>query len=161
MLLVDFTDAVAIAAWRPVNDAVMGGASTSTFAATPGGAAFAGHVSLEHGGGFASVRAGPRAWPTAGARALALVARGDGRRYRLTLRTDDRFDGIQYQAEFAPAADWQTLVLPLAGFVPVFRGRPQPSAVPLEAARIRTLGLLIAARQAGPFRLEVARLEAR
>jgi NADH dehydrogenase [ubiquinone] 1 alpha subcomplex assembly factor 1 len=160
VLLVDFTDRVALAAWQPVNDAVMGGISVGAIQAVTAGAAFTGSVSLEHGGGFASLRAGPRAWPTAGATALALTARGDGRRYRLTLRTEDRFDCIQYQTGFVAPRDWQRLTLPLAAFAASLRGRPQPGAPPLEAARIRTLGLLIAERQAGPFRLELARLEA-
>jgi NADH dehydrogenase [ubiquinone] 1 alpha subcomplex assembly factor 1 len=160
MLLVDFTDPAHVAAWEPVNDAVMGGVSSGALLACPGGAAFSGHVSLEHGGGFASVRTGPRCWPTAGAVALRLTARGDGRRYKLTLRADDRFDGIQYQAGFVAAADWRPVLLPLADFVASFRGRPQPAALPLEATKIRTLGLMIGDRQEGPFRLEVARLEA-
>jgi NADH dehydrogenase [ubiquinone] 1 alpha subcomplex assembly factor 1 len=160
VLLVDFTDPAMLSAWQPVHDAVMGGDSSGSLAATPGGAAFAGVVSLASGGGFASLRCGPRAWPTAGATALALTARGDGRRYQLTLRSEDRFDSIQYQGGFVAPAGWQRLTLPLGGFVASFRGRRPPDAPPLEAARIRTLGLLIAGGQAGPFRLELARLEA-
>jgi NADH dehydrogenase [ubiquinone] 1 alpha subcomplex assembly factor 1 len=159
MVLVDFSDPAAVGAWQAVNDVVMGGVSTGRIVAVGGGAAFTGCVSLEHGGGFASVRSGPRSWPTAGATALRLTTRGDGRRYKLTLRTEDRFDGIQYQAGFVPAAEWQALVVPLSVFAASFRGRPHPAAAPLDAAQVRTLGLMIADGQSGPFRLEIARLE--
>jgi hypothetical protein len=53
--LFDFQSATN-AAWRVVNDNVMGGVSTSRFEATNGVALFRGDVSLENNGGFASVR---------------------------------------------------------------------------------------------------------
>ncbi|MBS0396273.1 MAG: CIA30 family protein, partial [Proteobacteria bacterium] len=98
--------------------------------------------------------------PCAGATAFMLVARGDGREYRLTLRTEPRVDAPQYQAPFRPGAAWAEHRLALAAFEPRFRGRPVPGAPPLEPARVAILGILIGARQAGPFRLELARLEA-
>jgi monofunctional biosynthetic peptidoglycan transglycosylase len=55
--LFDFDDPLRVSAWEAVGDPVMGGASTSRFAPLPGGmAAFSGVVSLDRGGGFASVR---------------------------------------------------------------------------------------------------------
>jgi hypothetical protein len=72
----------------------------------------------------------------------------------------DRVDGLQCQAGFVPADAWQPVLLPLADFVASFRGRPQPSAIPLEAAEIRTPGPMICDRRQGPSRLQVARLEA-
>jgi len=58
------------------------------------------------------------------------------------------------------AADaWRTLVLPLADFSPRFRGRVIPAAPPLDAVRIRQVGLMIAGRQAGPFALGIRRIE--
>jgi monofunctional biosynthetic peptidoglycan transglycosylase len=159
MLHLDFTAAGAAAGWAPVNDAVMGGRSASTFLPSDGGAAFAGEVSFENGGGFASVRTGSRRWPTGGARGFTLVVRGDGQRYRFTLRGDD--EAIQYQAGFVAPADWSTVELALADFVPRHRGRSLANAPPLRAEDIRTLGFLIADRQAGPFRLEIASIAAR
>ncbi len=160
MTLVDFTSPDSTAAWRAVGDVVMGGVSASRLEVCPGGAAFAGTVSLECGGGFASIRAGPRSWPAAGADAFALTVRGDGRRYKFTLRTDDGFDGIQYQASFAASPAWQRVVLPASGFVASFRGRPLSGVPALDSGKVRTLGLMIAERQAGHFRLELARIEA-
>ncbi len=53
---------------------------------------------------------------------------------------------------------WQTLHLPLADFRASFRGREVTYALPLVPARIRQVGLMIAARQAGPFQLYIRRI---
>jgi hypothetical protein len=156
-VLVDFARDADIAAWAPVDDVVMGGVSQSRLQRTaPGIASFIGIVSLKHGGGFASVRCAPRAWSTAGARAFVLRCRGDGRRYKFTLRTDDGFDGVQYQASFEPPrAAWTDVALPLDAFAASFRGRPVPGAPALDPARVRQFGLMISDRQAGAFELQL------
>ena len=136
----------------------MGGVSASRMHHDPAGhGVFSGEVSLENNGGFASVRAPVRPpEAAAGASACLLEVRGDGRRYKLNLRTDDNFDGITHQAGFAPpAGEWAWVRLPLADFVATWRGRPVTAPDTLAAAQLRQLGLLIADRQAGPFRLEV------
>jgi NADH dehydrogenase [ubiquinone] 1 alpha subcomplex assembly factor 1 len=156
-VLVDFDDAAELREWRPVDDVVMGGVSHSSLqAAATGVARFGGEVSLARGGGFASVRTEPRAWPTAGATNFVLRCRGDGRTYKFTVRVDDGFDGVQYQARFTPErGHWVTLRLPVAEFAPTYRGRPVPGAGPLDPSRIRQLGLMVSDRQAGPFELLV------
>ncbi|KPK05832.1 MAG: hypothetical protein AMJ64_10735 [Betaproteobacteria bacterium SG8_39] len=147
--------------WRAINDGVMGGVSQGGFEITRDGRlVFAGVVSLENSGGFASVRSEPARIGAAAAQAVRLEVRGDGKRYKLNLKTDAAFDGVQYQAAFvAPAGEWTTLTLPLAAFAPKHRGRDVPDAPPLDAARIVTLGFLISDRQAGPFRLEVRAID--
>lgn len=156
-MLLDFEDPAEFALWRPVDDVVMGGVSASAFGpAARGVARFAGTVSLDRGGGFASVRTSPRDWDTGGASAFVLRVRGDGKTYKFTLRTGDAFDGVQYQARFAPpAGEWTELRLPVASFVPAFRGRAVPGAAPLDPARVRVLGFMVSDRQAGPFELLV------
>ena len=53
--------------WHPIDDVVMGGVSQSALQPySRSVACFGGVVSLEHGGGFASVRTEPRKWNTAG-----------------------------------------------------------------------------------------------
>jgi len=155
--LLDFDDGAEIELWRPVDDVVMGGVSSSRFAAASAGIArFAGTVSLDRGGGFASVRTAPSDWDTTGAGAFLLRVRGDGKTYKFTLRTDDSFDGVQYQARFTPVAgEWTELRLPVASFVPTFRGRTVPGAPTLDPARVRSLGFMISDKQAGPFELLV------
>jgi NADH dehydrogenase [ubiquinone] 1 alpha subcomplex assembly factor 1 len=156
-VLVDFDTDDEIELWSPVDDGVMGGVSRSRFSrAAPGVARFSGIVSLENGGGFASVRAQPCAWPTAGATAFVLRVRGDGRTYKFTVRIDDGFDGVQYQARFTPpAGEWSESILPVASFAASFRGRRVDGAPALDPGRVRALGLMISDRQKGPFELQV------
>ena len=158
--LLDFEDPAELALWRPVDDVVMGGVSRSSFdRAEPGVARFAGRVSLENSGGFASVRTIPRAWDTEGAVAFQLRVRGDGHRYKFTLRTDDGFDGIQYQARFAaPAGAWTDVRLTVDSFVATIRGRKVPFAPRLDASGVRALGLVIGDQQAGDFEMLVDRI---
>jgi len=160
LTLLDFEDAAEAALWRPVDDVVMGGISSSGLdLAEAGIARFSGRVSLEYNGGFASVRTPPRDWNTAGATAFILRVRGDGHAYKFTLRTGDGFDGIQYQARFTPpAGEWTEVRLPIASFAATFRGRTVADAPPLDPARVRALGLMISDRQAGPFELLVDRI---
>lgn len=146
----------AINDWAPVDDVVMGGVSRSTFRHDPEGhAVFEGVVSLERNGGFASVRSRPRALGVAGASASVLEVRGDGKWYKLNLRTDALYDGVNYQLPFeSPAGVWTTVRLDLARFAATFRGRVV-DAPPLDPARLTQVGIVISDRQAGPFRLDV------
>ncbi|UCE33019.1 MAG: CIA30 family protein [Burkholderiales bacterium] len=162
--LVDFAAPDAVSGWIVINDGVMGGVSTSRLIARDGFASFEGIVSLENNGGFASTRTarspgqGPSPFPDLSARhieAFVIEARGDGKRYKLTLRTDDGFDAIQYQAAFEAPRRWSTIRLPTSAFQARFRGRPVPQAPPLDVHRVRAIGLLISDRQPGPFRLDV------
>lgn len=155
-----FDDPRAASAWEAVDDRVMGGVSRSRMRHDPAGhAVFEGILSLDQGGGFASVRA-PAAQPVeaAGTRAWRLEVRGDGRRYKFTLRTSERFDAVSWQASFdVPAGEWRTVRLATGDFVPTFRGR-QVDAPPLDPSAVRTLGLMLADRQPGPFALALRRI---
>lgn len=148
--------------WRPVDDVVMGGRSASWASVSPGGALlFEGVVSLEDGGGFASLRSGPARHDFSGAAGIVLRLRGDGKRYRLSLRTGTAFDGVQYQATFsAPAGDWSLVELPWERFEARFRGRLVQDAPPLDPSQVQWLGLVIGDRQAGRFSLELDSLRA-
>jgi monofunctional biosynthetic peptidoglycan transglycosylase len=142
--------------WRSIDDAVMGGVSSSEMEISNGVAVFRGEVSLANNGGFASVRSAPRDHDLSPFDGLILRVRGDGKRYLFRLRTSRAFDGVSYQAPLEPAADvWHEVVIPFAAFEPVFRGRRVPNHPPLDPAKVQTFGLLIAGRQTGPFRLEL------
>lgn len=148
--------------WSAIDDRVMGGISASRLRSDGSGhAVFAGEVSLASGGGFASVRSRPMNFAAPGATAYVLDVLGDGRRYKLNVRTDDGFDGLSYQASFdPPAGTWTAIRLPIAGFRATFRGRIVPGAPPLDPAIVRQIGFVIADRQAGAFSLAVRSIQA-
>jgi NADH dehydrogenase [ubiquinone] 1 alpha subcomplex assembly factor 1 len=155
--LFDFGDPSRSGDFTPIDDAVMGGRSRSRAALEHGVLRFEGEVSLEDGGGFASIRSAPAPFNLTGAAGLALRVCGDGKRYKINLRTDDGLDDVAWQASFDTATGgWEIILLPLELFAPVLRGRPAPQAGPLRPDRVRTVGILISDRQAGPFRLEIS-----
>ena len=156
-VLFKFDSQRAVDAWRSIDDGVMGGVSVSRLRFDPAGhAVFEGHVSLENNGGFASVRSDPIDLALANAIYYEIELRGDAKRYKLNIRTDDSMDGVIYQAMFAPPAGaWTRLKLPVTGFQPTFRGRSVSGAAPLDPARARQMGLLIGGRQSGDFSLSV------
>jgi len=160
--LFDFADPAAAAAWESVGDRVMGGVSSGRMVLVAAGlSAFEGDVSLERGGGFASVRSAPGHFDLSRHEALVLETRGDGKVYKLNLRTDPLFDGVHWQAAFpTQPGRWLAVRLPLDGFRPVWRGRPVPGAAPLDPAAVTSFGLVLGDRQVGPFRLELAALRA-
>ncbi len=158
--LIDFQHPDEAHRWRAINDDVMGGVSRGHIHLEDGFGVFSGEISLEHNGGFASVRRNPEPFDLRGRAGLVLHVRGDGRRYQLRLRTNQLFDGAAYRALFQPpAGEWQRVALPWHEFEAVFRGRRLEDAPPLDPAAIRQVGLMIADRRPGPFRLEVAWLE--
>ena len=161
-ILFDFQGATNSPAWQVVNDDVMGGVSTSQFQVlTNGGAIFSGVVSLENNGGFASVRSAPVRQNLSGLEVFVFRVRGDGQRYKLTVRTETGFNAPNYQAEFTTKrGEWVEHRLAFKDFVPTFRGRVLTDMPPLDSSKITSVGLLILDKQAGPFRLEMSWIKA-
>jgi NADH dehydrogenase [ubiquinone] 1 alpha subcomplex assembly factor 1 len=160
--LFGFDDPAVVAGWAAIDDGVMGGQSASRLRHDAAGhAVFAGEVSLANGGGFASVRSRPQDLGAPGAFAYAVEVRGDGKRYKVALRTDDAFDGVSYQASFVAASgEFTMLRIPVAAFVATFRGRIAVGAPALDPAAVRQAGLMIADRQAGAFELAIRSIRA-
>ena len=150
--LLDFSRPEVIRALRVVNDGVMGGVSTSRLASVAGAMVFEGHLSLENNGGFASFR-GTARLPD-GCAAVLLTVRGDGRRYKLTLKLDDGPGTALYQAAFDAPHEWRTLRFEPTDFTASFRGRPVAAPV-VRFADVQLVGLLSADRQSGAFRIEL------
>jgi hypothetical protein len=157
-----FESAADASAWNSIDDAVMGGVSRSRLTVTPDRTGvFSGVVSTERNGGFASVRSAARPVDLRGFAGFRLRVKGDGKRYKLSVRTEPSSDGVLYQHGFRPAADaWVDVDLPFDRFVPTFRGREVTAAGPLDPRRVLTIGFTIADAQTGPFRLEVASIGA-
>jgi len=159
-----FDSSAAAAAWGATDDRVMGGVSQSRMRYDAAGhGVFEGVMSLDRNGGFASVRAAVSS-PAPSSMSSATMAketdyvlsvRGDGKRYKLNLRTAGRFDAVSYQAGFDTTANvWITVRLPTSAFEPTFRGR-RVNAPPLDPTLVREAGLMIADKQEGPFALHI------
>jgi hypothetical protein len=138
--------------FRVINDDVMGGLSRSKLLPTATGLLFEGELLLSNDGGFASFRAPLRLPPDVVA--VQLAVRGDDRRYRFVLRTEENSDIAQYQAPFVAPHAWTMLRFVPEDFVARFRGR-LVVAPPLQLADVRAFGLLIGEGQSGPFRVEM------
>jgi hypothetical protein len=156
-MVVDFSQPDSLGLWQTVNDGVMGGLSESGLESSgEGSAVFQGIVSLENDGGFASVRTQPEDFNLAGWDGFLLQVKGDGRTYRVRVHMDARFEGIAYQAKFDTREDeWIEARVSFAEFVPTFRGRTLKDAPPLDASKVQRMGIMIADKQEGPFRLEI------
>ena len=160
-LICGFDTPEAVAAWYAIDDRVMGGVSASGMALdTKGHAVFSGSVSLANNGGFASVRSAVMASGNVGGSAYLLTVRGDGKRYKFSIRTGAEFDGISYQAALQPpAGEWTVIRLAAADFIPTWRGRVVDHLPPLDPSCAQQIGLLIADRQSGPFKLDLRAIE--
>jgi hypothetical protein len=159
-VLFDFVNATN-AAWQSVNDEVMGGGSTSSFRIKNGVAVFSGKISLENNGGFASVRSLPTRPEWGDADSFVIRVRGDGRRYKFTVRRDASFDSAIYQCGFTTQpGKWEEHRLPLKAFVASFRGRVLTEVPPLNATEVTAVGFLISDKQAGSFQLEILWIKA-
>jgi len=161
-ILIDFNDPDEKDRWETINDTVMGGISESRAFTTPDNTAiFQGFVSLENSGGFASIRTIPRQFDLKGYAGIMIRVKGDGKNYRLRLRTEDDFDGVAYQATFPTRSqEWIEVRLPFSEYLPVFRGRIVSDAPKLDQSRVRRIGFMIADKQEGTFVLEIAWIRA-
>ena len=89
-----------------------------------------------------------------------LHVRGDGKRYKLNLRLDGAFDGVNHQAVFEPPAhQWADVDLPLAAFKATYRGRVVPGAPALHPEQVCQMGWMVADGQTGPFVLAIRSVE--
>ena len=155
-ILLDFEQSGDAANWTVINDVVMGGISNSRFVVEkPGTAVFSGVVSLENNGGFASANMKPAQFDVSDCDGIRFRVKGDGKSYKITLKNDGAFNGFSYRFEFTSKdGEWLTIDAPFSSFVPKFMGETT-SAPPVDRARIKTFGFLIADKQNGPFRLEI------
>jgi len=154
--LLDFPGPEAILGWRPVDDVVMGGCSHSRISWHDEALVFSGELSLARGGGFASIRSPRLDLDLSDASALLLTVRGDGQRYKVGLRVQEAFDAPVYQALIhPPAGERVELIIPYAELEAHYHGRRLEAAPPFDPRRVCSIGLLIAGRQTGPFRLEL------
>ncbi len=139
--------------WRLLTDRVMGGVSQGTMVrdAIAGRPAIRmrGDVSLENSGGFVQIAldlspdGGVVDASTWGG--IEIDVFGNGEEYGVHLRTDALARPWQsYRRSFTACAEWRTVQLPFDRFV------PHRTDVPLDAHRLRRIGLVAIGRAFSP-----------
>lgn len=151
----DFTNPNTMRDCWIVNDGVMGGVSQSSLRQEVDGMVFEGKVSLENNGGFASMRSSARFPP--GTQLIKLLAKGDGKRYKLVLRTA-LAPRVTYAADFIAEPAWQTYQFNAGQFKATVRGQAV-NAPALSFADVIEFGILIAHHQAGSFAIQLKTLQ--
>jgi len=135
--------------WRGVSDQVMGGISEASVSLgiidDRPCLRLIGDVRLENNGGFIQAaldltRSG-EILDVSSFTGVRLIARGNGEKYSVHLRTTDNLRPWQsYRAHFRAGPDWQTIDLPFATFV------PYRLETPLDKTRFRRIGLVAIGR---------------
>nr|XP_019704506.1 uncharacterized protein LOC105040590 [Elaeis guineensis] len=138
--------------WGALDDVVMGGVSESMFQVDATGneyggpsGLFKGVVSTANNGGFTSIRTKNFSVPEdlSAYDGIELRVKGDGRRYKLILRTSADWDTVGYTASFDTVKDqWHTIKIPFSSLRPVFRARTMVNAPPFDPSNIISLQLM-------------------
>lgn len=157
---IDFSEDDAIAPWQIVNDGVMGGLSLGARYAQEDHMAFRGVINT-NGGGFSSMRRPMSPGDLSGTTGLRLKVRSDGRDYKLTFRTSERWRGrsISYQASIPAStlSEWTEVTVPFSALEPSIFGR-NVRAAPFDPSDVREMGIILADGIDGAFQLNVQSL---
>jgi hypothetical protein len=137
-----------LSAWMAVNDGVMGGVSESGLQIVNGRAFFKGNVSIDRGGGFASIRTQNFNPPLdlSNYQGISLKVRGSGagQRYKLFLRPSEQWDGISYGYSFDTNANsFSDLRIPFSNLMPVKRAKIVNDAPPLERRQVSSIQIML------------------
>lgn len=147
-----------VSGWRIVLDGVMGGRSTGRVTQTePGILRFSGELSLENNGGFSQMQTMIPVGAFKDATGIEARVRGDGRTYTFDVRASDvRMMAGSFQTTFETVAgEWVTVRMPFDQFRLHSFGRLVNNAPTLIPAKIESIGVTLADKNAGPFQLEV------
>ena len=160
--LFDFQSPDGVKEWFTVHDGVMGGRSQGLIRSSGEGTlVFGGNLSLENGGGFASIRSKPNPMRLFPGGRICVRARGDGRIYSVNLYPDRSPMAFSFRASLPTTmGTWSEVSIPLGMFVATSFGLVISGYGPLEPEKITAMGFLLGDKKAGPFQLEIASIEA-
>jgi uncharacterized protein YbjT (DUF2867 family) len=159
--------------WGAVDDVVMGGVSQSKIRLVDNKAIFAGVVSTDNNGGFASIRTRNFTPPMdlSDYQGIEMRVVGDGKRYKFITRCEGKWDGVGYCYSFDTIHDYSTTVrIPFKDLIPVFRAKTVQSASQLDSAKVYSMQLMLSKFEydgelnpqfeVGSFKLEVESIKA-
>jgi len=157
-VLVSFGPEASQVTWSSLGDQVMGGQSDGKLVASEERVGlFHGTVRLDNGGGFASVKADlPEPIDASQWTGIELLAKGDGKTYKIGLRNSTNRRSIVYQHAFTPDTEaWSRIRLPFSGFIPTWRGKTLTDEAALNLSYLASVSLFISGRQVGEFQLKM------
>lgn len=146
--------------WVVINDGVMGGLSDGKISYDEESLLFAGQLSLENNGGFASIRSPWSEYDLSEYKVLRMRVRGTGGEFGITLENSKLYYQPNWRFLFEPTSEWQVLKIPLKEFEMTRLGRTMGvNLKPQEADDIIRIGIIKADKKTEAFRLEVDYLE--
>lgn len=142
--------------WYTVDDNVMGGVSRSSVSLVePSLLSFSGNMSLDNNGGFSSVRSNWMPMNLSDFDGVLLRVLGDGKTYRLRIRSAETGSEISYNSVFKTTTDsWELFYLPFADMVPTYRGFVMDVGQ-IDKTAIGSFGFMLSDKQPGEFELQV------
>lgn len=160
---IDFGTEKVTTGWMSVNDSVMGGRSQGGISFTEDALVFQGNLSLENNGGFSSIRTNWGNYDLSKYKKIIIRVQGDGRKYGFVLSTASRFYLPNHKFEFSgKKGEWTTIEMPLKDFHEEVMGRKTGDLIQEETLqRIIRMGIILADKQAGSFKLEIDYMEFR
>jgi hypothetical protein len=157
-VIFDFNKSSDVQDWIVVDDAVMGGESSSTFKLNDDGfGVFEGSISLDNNGGFSSVRYRFQKTMIKEYTSIVIKLRGDGKNYQFRIKSNSG-DYYSYIAPFSTSGEWQEIEIPLKDMYPSFRGRTldQPN---FSKDYIEEITFLIGNKKKEKFKLLIDKIE--
>lgn len=141
--------------WYTVDDNVMGGVSSSEARIIDENLSFSGMMSLDNNGGFSSVRSEWIPIDLSDYDGILLRVLGDGKTYRLRIRSAETGPNISYNASFETTPDsWEIFYFPFADMEPTYFGTVVDVGK-LDTSRISSFGFMLSDKQPGEFELIV------
>ncbi len=164
-----FDSPASLEPFRLMTDQDMGGKSRATFTYDSDAecAVFEGELDLTpapgvDNSGFAAIvtRDSVGQWELDGYDALMLDAKTDGRLYVTNIKAPSVVEGDMWQSYTqGEAGTWKHIVLPFARFIVTQRGFVE-GQIALDPRMVESVGILMAQRRGGPFRLELRSINA-
>jgi len=163
-MLCRFDAPESVQSWHKYCDSDIGGKSKLHWSWDPAAKAiFEGSLSLEIPSGtriirsgYASVMSPKETLDLSEFDALEIMAKGDGRIYVVNMAPDVfGVPHVLFQCALISTKTWTKHILPFSDFVMTIRGYEAENPVGMSVDRVNSLGLLMAERRNGPFRLEI------
>jgi len=158
MIIFDSNKNSKIRDWKIINDVVMGGKSSGSFTlGTDGFGVFAGNISLENNGGFASIHYPLEKINVQEYTKCLLHIKGDGKKYQFRVKSNSD-NNYSYIASFLTSGKWQEIKIPLKEMVPSYRGR-KLDLPNFDADYITEIAFLIGNKTMENFKLMIDKIE--